>query len=69
LAEEIGRGALRDDLEPRFVVLSLVGACLFPFIAAPVLGPLLSYDIDAEFSSAYGEHVVELFVNGAGAGR
>lgn len=65
--EEIRQGALRDDLDPRFIVLSLLGMCLFPFIAEPVLGPLLGFKTNADFASAYGDHVLELFNHGAGA--
>ena len=64
--EEIGTGALRSDLDPRFIVLSLLGMCLFPFIAQPVLGPLLEFETDGAFAAAYGAHVLELFMHGAG---
>ena len=64
--EEINQGQLRDDLDPRYLILSLVGMCLFPFIAHPVLGPLLDFDLDESFGQTYGAHVVELFARGAG---
>lgn len=64
--EEISQGALRDDLEPRFLILSLLGMCLFPFIAEPVLGPLLGFSTDEHFAADYGAHVLELFNHGAG---
>jgi AcrR family transcriptional regulator len=63
--DEIGRGALRQDLDPRFLILSMLGMCLFPFIAQPVLGPLLNFRVDDGFASEYGEHVLELFAHGA----
>jgi len=69
VAEEIRQGSLRTDLNPRFAILSLIGMCLFPAIAHPVLGPLLGYDLNDEFSSAYGAHVLSLFLDGAGAAR
>ncbi len=67
--EEISQGQLRDDLDPRFLILSLVGMCLFPFIAHPVLGPLLQFDLDESFGQSYGEHVVDLFARGAGGSQ
>ena len=67
--DEIAQGQLRDDLDPRYLILSLVGMCLFPFIAHPVLGPLLAFDLDEAFGQTYGEHVIELFARGAGGGR
>lgn len=66
ILEEISEGQLRDDLDPRYLILSLVGMCLFPFIAQPVLGPLLNFEVDEAFGRNYGDHVVELFARGAG---
>ena len=51
--EEINQGQLRDDLDPRYLILSLVGMCLFPFIAHPVLGPLLHFDLNESFGASY----------------
>lgn len=64
---EMEEGWLRSDLDPRFSILSLVGMCLFPFIAHPVLGPLLNYQLDPEFGEVYGEHAVSLFLRCAGS--
>ncbi|HEY5645175.1 MAG TPA: TetR family transcriptional regulator [Pseudomonadales bacterium] len=70
VAEGVRLGTLRADLDPRFAILSLIGMCLFPVIAHPVLGPLLGYDLDEAFGEAYGAHVLALFMKGAGgAGR
>jgi AcrR family transcriptional regulator len=68
--DDMGRGALRDDLDPRFLVLSMLGMCVFPFIAHPVLGPLLEFNVDDTFAVDYGEHVLALFAHGAaGSGQ
>ncbi len=64
--EEISQGKLRSDLDPRYLILSLIGMCVFPFIAHPVLGPLLQFDLDESFGQSYGEHVIDLFARGAG---
>ena len=65
VAREIRAGTLRRDLDPRFAILSVLGMCLFPFIAHPVLGDLLGYELDDDFGAAYGAHVLTLFSEGA----
>ncbi len=65
VANEISAGTLRRDLDPRFAILSVLGMCLFPFIAHPVLGDLLGYELDGDFGEAYGAHVLRLFSQGA----
>ena len=67
IMEEIATGSLRDDLDPRFLVLSLLGMCLFPFISQPVLGPLLGFETDEAFGRAYGDHVLALLSHGSSA--
>lgn len=66
LMEEIQAGRLRDDLDPRFILFSLVGMCLFPFIAAPLLRPVFGYDFDKDFADKLTEHTRKLFLEGAG---
>ena len=68
VVDEIQSGRLREDLDPRFAVLSLIGMCLFPFIAHPVLGHLLGYELNEQFGLAYAEHAVRLFMGGVTAG-
>jgi AcrR family transcriptional regulator len=66
---EIESGRLRKGLDARYTLLSLVGMCLFPYIAQPVLGPLLGYEFDEAFGREYTDHTLALFLNGAaGAG-
>ena len=62
---EMESGRLREDLDPRYTLLSLVGMCLFPYLAQPVLGPLLGYQFDEAFGRDYTEHVLALFLDGA----
>lgn len=63
--KQINQGNLRQDLDARYLILSLVGMCLFPFIAHPVLGPLLQYELDESFGQSYAEHVLDLLARGA----
>lgn len=66
--EEMQAGRLNADLDPRFTLLSLIGICVFPFLAHPVLGPLFDYELDSVFGRDYGDHVVALLMQGMGAG-
>lgn len=63
---EIQSGRLNADLDPRFTLLSLVGVCVFPFLAHPVLGPLFDYELDSAFGDRYGDHAVTLLMQGLG---
>lgn len=68
-AREIESGRLRGDLDARFALLSLLGMCLFPYIAEPVLGPLLGYELSDEFAGDYSRHAIRLFLEGVGGSR
>ena len=65
LSAEIAGGALRGDLDPKLTVLSLVGMCVFPFLAHPVTGKALGYELDAEFADRLVAHTSRLFLDGA----
>lgn len=67
LARDITEGRLRSDLDPVHFVLSLLGMCIFPYIAAPVLGPLLGYRVDGDFADEYADHAVRMILSGTGA--
>lgn len=64
--EEIQAGRLDRDLDVRYTLLSLLGMCVFPFLAHPVLGRLLDYELDPAFGTAYADHTVRLFGRGTG---
>lgn len=66
IMEEIQAGNLRSDLDPRLMMFSLVGMCLFPYIAAPLLKPVLDVEFDEAFADALARHTNELFLHGAG---
>ncbi len=63
--QEIASGRLRADLDPQLTVLSVLGMCVFPFVAVPVVGPVLGVEVDAGFADRLAEHTVRLFVEGA----
>lgn len=68
LRQEQRAGRLRDDLDTRLTVISVVGMCVFPYIAEPLLGQLLDYRIDDAFAGAFIPHTVELLERGLQSG-
>ena len=64
-AREKSRGHLRADLDPMLALLSLVGMCAFPYLAHPLLGPVLGYELDEGFRRRLADHSVRLFLEGA----
>jgi AcrR family transcriptional regulator len=67
-AQEIESGRLRRDLDPVLSLLSLMGMCVFPFLAQPLLGPLLGYQLDACFRERLRAHTTRLYLEGASGG-
>ena len=65
VAAEIASGDLRADLDPRLAVLSIFGMCIFPFLAHPVAGKVLGYELDAAFAERLIAHTTRLFFDGA----
>ena len=65
-AREVTEGRLRRDLDPLLGVLSLVGMSVFPFLAHPVVGKALGYELDAEFRERLIAHTTRLYLEGAG---
>ena len=65
MQEQIDAGRLRRDLDPQLAVLSLIGMCIFPLIAEPVVGPLLGYRSSPEFVGRLTRHTQSLFLQGA----
>jgi hypothetical protein len=65
LAREQERGHLRRELDPTLALLSLVGMCAFPYLAHPLLGLVLGYELDEPFRKRLADHSVRLFLDGA----
>jgi AcrR family transcriptional regulator len=65
LAREKAHGHLRADLDPALAILSLIGMCAFPFLAHPLLGSVLGYELDEGFRARLANHSVRLFLDGA----
>jgi len=64
-AREIREGRLRADLDPVLALLSLLGMCVFPFLAQPVMGPVLGYSLDPSFRERLVDHTARLYLDGA----
>lgn len=63
-----GRFRLRADIEPRFVVLSIISMLVFPQLARPVAGPILGVQYNDQFAEDFAGHLAKLFL-GEGEGR
>ncbi len=68
LEAEISSGRLRADLDPKLAVLSLFGMSIFPFLAHPIAGKALGYELDRAFADRLVAHTTKLFSEGAGRG-
>jgi TetR/AcrR family transcriptional regulator len=66
IAQDIKSGYLREDMDPRLMLFSLIGMCLFPYIAAPLLQPVFGVDFDETFADRLTQHTKNLFFDGAG---
>lgn len=64
LREEVRAGRLRRDLDTRLTVMSVLGMCVFPYIAEPLLGRLLDYRIDEAFAESFIPHTIALLEHG-----
>ena len=67
LKAEMAAGRLRADLDPRLAFVSLVGMLAFPFVARPVLEPVLGLRYDDAFLARFAEHTRRVFFEGVGA--
>ena len=65
LQREVASGHLRSGLDPVLSVLSVVGMCAFPFLAHPLIGPVLGYQLDESFQQRLADHTTRLFLDGA----
>ena len=65
LQREKAGGHLRGDLDPVLTLLSLIGMCVFPFLAHPLVGPVFGYELDEGFRRRLADHSVRLFLDGA----
>jgi TetR/AcrR family transcriptional regulator len=67
LRAEIAAGRLRSDLDPKLAFISLMAMVAFPFVARPIVEPVLGVRYDAAFLARFAEHTRRMFFEGAGA--
>ena len=65
---EIERGALRSDLDPKLLVLSVVSLAVFPFLGFPLTSRVFGVSNDEEFVTRFLRHTQALLACGVAAG-
>jgi TetR/AcrR family transcriptional regulator len=65
LAQAQAEGALRRDLAPEHLAMSLLSLCVFPFIATPLVRGVLGVRVDEASAPALAAHHWSLFLAGA----
>lgn len=65
--EERADGHFRDDLDPRFALLSLISMTVFPFLAKPLVESALGVSMDEPAVEALADHTCKLFLSGVRA--
>lgn len=58
-------GALRSDLAPERLVMSLLSLCIFPFLATPLVSGALGIRVDESSAASLAAHHLALFLDGA----
>jgi AcrR family transcriptional regulator len=64
IASEAAAGRIRPDLDPRLLLLSIIALCVFPYVGAPVFGPVLGLQYHGEFAERLIAHNVRLLRDG-----
>ncbi|TLY86481.1 MAG: TetR/AcrR family transcriptional regulator [Gammaproteobacteria bacterium] len=64
LRAEMARGAIRSDLDPRLLVLSVVSLAIFPFLAFPLTSRVFGVRNDEEFVTRFLRHTQALLSSG-----
>ena len=65
--EQMRRGTLRADLDPKLLVLSLVSLAIFPFLSLPLSSRVFGVRHDEEFVARFLEHTQALLAHGSAA--
>jgi AcrR family transcriptional regulator len=66
---EIRRGALRADLDPKLMVLSMVSLAIFPFLSFALSSRVFGVRHDEEFVTRFLAHTQALLAHGAASSR
>jgi AcrR family transcriptional regulator len=61
----VRRGEIRRDLDLDLLLISLIGSCVFPFLARPMIEQGLGMPLDERFTDRWRQHARRLFLDGA----
>jgi TetR/AcrR family transcriptional regulator len=64
LRREMAAGRIRDDLDPRLLMLSIFGMAIVPYLMEPIAGPALGYQLDEDFRDRMIAHASALLARG-----
>ncbi len=67
--DNIDSGVLRDDLDPKLALVSIMGLTLFPFIVQPAIERVIDANVDETKAEQIIQHNLHLFLHGALAKR
>lgn len=67
IQSDIESGQFRQDLNPAFTLISLLGMTVFPFISQPLLKQVLGLEMNGELAQQISEHNKRLFFDGVRA--
>jgi AcrR family transcriptional regulator len=65
--EQMRRGSLRDDLDPKLLVLSIVSLAIFPFLSFALTNRVFGVQHDEQFVSRFIAHTQSLLARGVSA--
>jgi AcrR family transcriptional regulator len=65
---QIARGAVREDLDPKLLVLSVLSLAVFPFLAFALTSRVFGVRHDEEFVTRFLAHTQTLLAHGIGPG-
>jgi AcrR family transcriptional regulator len=63
---EIAAGKVREDVDPRMLVLSIVSLAVFPFLTLPLTTRVFGVRNDEEFVDRFLRHTADLLARGVG---
>ncbi len=66
---EIARGKVRSDIDPRLLILSMASLAVFPFLAFPITSKLFGVRNDEEFLKKFLRHTTQLLAHGVGGNQ
>jgi TetR/AcrR family transcriptional regulator len=67
--EQMRRGSLREDLDPKLLVLSMISLAVFPFLSFALTNRVFGVRHDEEFVSRFIAHTQALLAHGAAPAR